>query len=120
MAKRFRGRRARHHPLSIRDRDILIFWYANPDLTRRKLSSLLLLSPGELSRLLRLKEGKELINDLIQTSAPRDFWPEYRLDDANAGDQASRLLTTGWSPDISCPGPGTIEQALPNKKVRYY
>ena len=61
MAKRSRGRPARHHPLSIRDRDILIFWYANPDLTRRKLSSLLLLSPGELSRLRRLKAVKEKI-----------------------------------------------------------
>ncbi len=94
MAKRSRGRPTRHHPLSIRDRDILIFLYANPDLTPQKLSSLLLLSPGELIRLRRLKAGKEKISELIQTTAPRDFWPEYRLDDANAGEQAGRLLTT--------------------------
>ena len=65
--------------LSDRDRDIIEFFYANPDLTPRQLADALLLPPGELSRLLRLKAGRELINDLIAQFCPADLWPEYRL-----------------------------------------
>ena len=51
-----------HLVLSERDRKILIFRYANPDFTAQQLAATLCLLPGELSRLLRLKEGRELMN----------------------------------------------------------
>ncbi len=80
MPRRSYGRQQRHHTLSIREREILIYRYANPELTHRQLSRLLNLLPGELTRLLRLKEGVELHYDLIATRAPNELWPEFRLE----------------------------------------
>jgi hypothetical protein len=52
-------------PVRLTDRDIglLAFRYANPHLTIRQITSILLLQPGELSRLLRLKEARWLLHD---------------------------------------------------------
>lgn len=46
--------------LTERDRDLITFRFANPQLTIRQITSHLLLQPGELSRLLQLKEGRRL------------------------------------------------------------
>ena len=65
--------------LTDRERKIIIFRYANPDYTSQAFAAALCLWPGEVPRLLRLREGRELINSLVENFAPQDFWPEYRL-----------------------------------------
>ena len=64
--------------LTERDRDLITFRFANPQLTIRQIASHLLLRPGELSRLLQLKEGQLLLDDLAydRTVLP---WQDYRL-----------------------------------------
>lgn len=64
--------------LSGLERSVIVHFYANPDFTPDELSAALRLEPGELSRLLRLKVGREMLNSMIEF-APQDFWPEYRL-----------------------------------------
>jgi hypothetical protein len=65
--------------LTDRERKIIIFWYANPDYTTHALAAELCTCPGEVSRLLRLQQGRELINSLVQKFAPPDLWPDYCL-----------------------------------------
>jgi hypothetical protein len=65
--------------LTERERELIAFRFANPQLTVRQLSSHLLLPPGELNRLLRLKEGREMMYDLAMRLGPQDLWPSYRL-----------------------------------------
>ena len=74
-----RGRRA--VKLSEREREAITFFYANPDIRHQELATALGLQPGELLRLLRLKEGRELINLLVASFAPEHLWPKYRLID---------------------------------------
>jgi hypothetical protein len=64
--------------LTERERDLIAFRFANPQLSIRQITSYLLLQPGELSRLLRLKEGQQLLDDLAydRTVLP---WREYRI-----------------------------------------
>ena len=64
--------------LTERERDLIAFRFANPQLSVRQITSYLLLKPGELSRLLQLKEGQELLADLAgdRTVLP---WRDYRL-----------------------------------------
>ena len=79
---RRRNRRPPGRPavrLSEHERVILIHWYANPDFTPQQLTAALGLCPGELSRLRRHRDGRELVDSLLAMYAPRDFWPEYRL-----------------------------------------
>lgn len=80
MVKRSRRRAGRPTvKLTERERTILIFRYANPDFTAQQFNANLLLRPGELARILRLKEGRELLDSLIANFTPPDLWPEYRL-----------------------------------------
>jgi hypothetical protein len=64
--------------LTERERDLIAFRFANPQLTIRQINQLLLLQPGELSRLLQLREGQELLHALAydRTDLP---WQNYRL-----------------------------------------
>jgi hypothetical protein len=64
--------------LTERERDLIAFRFANPQLSVRQITSYLLLKPGELSRLLQLKEGQLLLDDLAydRTVLP---WQDYRL-----------------------------------------
>jgi hypothetical protein len=61
-----------------RERELIAFRYANPQLTVRQISGILLLQPGELNRLLRLKEGRELMHALATGSTTLD-WTKYRV-----------------------------------------
>ena len=72
-----RGRRA--VKLSEREREAITYFYANPDMRLRELTTALGLRRGELLRLLRLKEGREHFNFLVARSAPEHLWPKYRL-----------------------------------------
>jgi hypothetical protein len=64
--------------LTERERDLISFRFANPQLTVRQLFSYLLLRPGELSRMLRLGKGRALLHALAygRTVLP---WQNYRL-----------------------------------------
>ena len=75
-----RGHRGRPAvKLSEREREAITYFYANPDIRLRELTTALGLQPGELLRLLRLIEGRELINFLVASFAPEHLWPKYRL-----------------------------------------
>jgi hypothetical protein len=64
--------------LTDRERDLLAFRFANPHLTIRQITSALLLQPGELGHLLRLRKGRELLHALAydRTDLP---WQKYRF-----------------------------------------
>jgi hypothetical protein len=64
--------------LTERERDLIAFRFANPQLTVRQLSLHLLLQPGELSRLLQFREGRALLHALAygRTVLP---YQNYRL-----------------------------------------
>ena len=64
--------------LTERERELIAFRFANPQLTVRQISGILLLQPGELNRLLRLEEGRELMHALATGSTTHD-WTKYLL-----------------------------------------
>jgi hypothetical protein len=93
MPKRRYTRRQQRRSLSNREREILIFRYANPELTIRQLSFLLSLLPGELTRLLRLEEAKEYFDVLVETFDPDELRLEYQLANASVSKEPSKLFS---------------------------
>lgn len=64
--------------LDEREREALMFFYANPGLPLAQIAEFLLMKPSELRRLIRLAAGKEFFNTLADRE-PETFWPEYRI-----------------------------------------
>jgi hypothetical protein len=64
--------------LTDRERQLIAFRVTNPHLSVRQITSMLLLQPGELTRLLQLKKGRRLWHDLTwgRSDLP---WQNYRL-----------------------------------------